>query len=138
MLESPARAAGSSSPTTNFMYLASANSAGSGMRFRIVSAGAADGGVSQVIEGTQPIPVGTWTHVALVLGPSGASIYVNGALQASSADVTLRPADLGSTTSAFIGRSEFPRDPYLDGAIDEYRIYSRALPEQEIAALAGG
>jgi hypothetical protein len=126
------------SDTTNFMYLASANSANSGMRFRIVSAGAADGGVSQVIEGTQPIAVGAWTHVAFVLGAGGASIYVNGALQASSTDVTLRPADLGSTTAAFIGRSEFPKDPYLDGQIDEYRIYSRALSEQEIAALAGG
>jgi hypothetical protein len=118
--------------------VASANSANSGMRFRIVSAGAADGGVSQVIEGTQPIAVGDWTHVALVLGPSGVSLFVNGALQASSADVTLRPADLGSTTSAFIGRSEFPKDPYLDGEIDEYRIYSRALSDQEIAGLAGG
>jgi hypothetical protein len=123
--------------TTNFMYLATANTGNSAPRFRIASPGFVDGGVSQVLEGTQPIVAGTWTHIALVLGPSGASIYVNGSLQASSTDVTLRPADLGSTTANFIGRSEFPRDPYFDGEIDEYRIYTRALSDQEIAWLAG-
>jgi hypothetical protein len=119
--------------TDNFMYLASANSDNSGPRFRIA---ASSSGVSQVLEGTEPIVTGSWTHIALVLGPSGASIYVNGRLQKSDAAVTLRPADLGSTTSNFIGRSEFAVDPYFDGELDEYRIYARALSAQEIAWLA--
>jgi hypothetical protein len=124
--------------TSNFMYLATANSSNSGPRFRIAtSASGSDAGVSQVLEGTEPIVTGSWTHIALVLGPSGASIYVNGHLQKSDAALTLRPADLGSTTSNFIGRSAFPADPYFDGDIDEYRIYARALSDQEIAWLAG-
>ncbi len=63
-------------------------------------------------------------------------MYVNGALQKSESTVTLRPADLGSSTVGFIGRSRFPKDPYFDGEMDEYRIYARALGDQEIARLA--
>jgi hypothetical protein len=74
----------------------------------------------------------------LVLGSDGAAIYVNGKLQASSDSVSLRPDDLGITTIGYIGRSQFPVDPYLDGSIDEYRIYRRALSAAEIATLAGG
>lgn len=124
--------------TTNFMYLATANRDDSAPRFRIVSssAGALDAGLSQVLEGSAPIVAGVWTHVVLVLGPGGAALYVNGGLQASSTAVTLSPADLGSTTANYIGRSEFAVDPYLDAEIDEYRIYARALGADEVAALA--
>jgi hypothetical protein len=37
----------------------------------------------------------------------------------------------------WIGRSEFvPPDPYFDGTIDEFRVYTRALTSAEIAILA--
>jgi hypothetical protein len=129
-----------STDTTNFMYLTTANSGDTAARFRIATPGGptADGGASQVLEGTAPVPTGVWTHLALVLDSTGASLYVNGALQATSPAVTLRPADLGSTTSDYIGRSAFPKDPYFDGAVDEYRIYGRALSATEIAILASG
>ncbi|HSB02319.1 MAG TPA: LamG-like jellyroll fold domain-containing protein [Anaerolineales bacterium] len=42
---------------------------------------------------------------------------------------------LGSTTQNWIGRSEYSSDPYLNGAIDEFRIYSRALSAAEVLAL---
>ena len=71
-----------------------------------------------------------------MLGAQGCALYVNGSLQASDADFTLRPADLGETPNNFIGRSPFPVDPYLDGEIDELRIYTRSLSGQEIATLA--
>ena len=124
--------------TYNFMYLATANQHNTGARFRIFSGGAegTDAGISQVLEGNRALVVDTWIHLALVLGPDGAALYVDGRQQASSKDVTLRPADLGSTNNNFIGRSLFVADPYLDGVIDEYRIYDRALSSEEIAALA--
>jgi hypothetical protein len=43
---------------------------------------------------------------------------------------------LGSTPNDWIGKSEFAANPYLDGAIDEFRIYNRALSAAEISALA--
>jgi hypothetical protein len=47
-----------------------------------------------------------------------------------------RPSSLGSTPNDWIGKSEFAANPYLDGAIDEFRIYNRALSAAEISALA--
>jgi hypothetical protein len=44
---------------------------------------------------------------------------------------------LGDTSNNFIGRSPFTTDPYLDGQIDEFRIYNRVLSPAEIGALAG-
>jgi hypothetical protein len=49
--------------------------------------------------------------------------------------MTIKPSDLGATTQNWIGRSQFP-DPYLDGRVDEFCIYTRALTSGEIAALA--
>ena len=126
-----------STDTNNFMYLATANSQNTGIRFRIANTAGTDAGTSQVLESSRPLPDATWIHLALVLGNSGASIYVNGSRQARSSDITLRPVDLGITTNNFIGRSIFPADPYLDATIDEYRIYNRALSREEILALAG-
>jgi hypothetical protein len=50
----------------------------------------------------------------------------------------LRPSDLGDTGNNFIGRSPFASDPYLDGQIDEFRIYNRVLSPVEIGGLAKG
>jgi hypothetical protein len=53
-------------------------------------------------------------------------------------DPALRPSDLGDTGNNFIGRSPFTADPYLDGQIDEFRIYDRVLSTAEIGELASG
>ena len=87
------------------------------------------------LEAPAALPTREWTHVALVLGSSGAVLYVNGAVVASDSTVRLRPAELGSTTNNYIGRSQFSEDPYLDGIIDEIRVYSRALSLDEIQAI---
>jgi hypothetical protein len=92
----------------------------------------------QAIEAPSAVPTLQWTHVAVVLGPSGGILYFNGAPVGTSSAVTLRPADLGSTFNNYIGRSQFSEDPYLGGDIDEFRIYGRALSPDEIRALANG
>jgi hypothetical protein len=120
--------------TNTFMYLVNAGSNG-GVRFRIVSTPL---NKNQVLEGANAIPTGRWTHVALTLGDNGVSIYLDGAQVAEQAPVVLRPTDLGDTSNNFIGRSPFVDDPYLDGQIDEFRIYDRVLNAAEIGALANG
>ena len=51
-------------------------------------------------------------------------------------ETPVRPSDSGDTGNHFIGRSPFATDPYLDGRIDESRIYNRVLTSDEIGVLA--
>jgi hypothetical protein len=52
--------------------------------------------------------------------------------------MTLNPSSLGVTNQNWIGHSQFPADPYLDGTVDDFNIYSRALSASEVATLASG
>jgi len=38
--------------------------------------------------------------------------------------------------NSWLGRSRFPSDPGLGGALDDFRIYNRVLPQAEVADLA--
>jgi hypothetical protein len=93
---------------------------------------------AQVIDGPSAFPTGSWTHLAIVIGPSGGILYINGQQVGANSSLTLRPVDLGSTPNNFFGRSQYASDPYLDGNLDEIRIYDRALTPAEISALANG
>jgi hypothetical protein len=90
------------------------------------------------IDGQATLPVGEWHHLAVVLGPLGAFLYVDGQQTGADATIPLRPADLGSTPNNFIGRSQFSVGAYLDGAIDDFRVYDRALSPREIQTLVSG
>jgi hypothetical protein len=50
--------------------------------------------------------------------------------------MTIKPSDMGATTQNWIGRSQFSTDPYLNGRVDDFRIYNKALTAGEIAILA--
>jgi hypothetical protein len=55
--------------------------------------------------------------------------------------MTLNPSSLPTTTQDYIGRSQFPPDPYLDATVDEVQLWNRALSAAEIQSLttsAGG
>ena len=121
--------------STVYMYLTTSDAVGM-PRFGISIAG--NGSHEFGIDGLAALPVGEWHHLAVVLGPSGIILYVDGHPAGTSASITLRPADLGSTPTNYIGRSQFTADAYLDGAIDEFRVYDRALSPREIQTLASG
>ena len=70
-----------------------------------------------------------------MLDASGGRLYLNGVQVGTNTAMPMVPEDLGATPNDWIGRSEFSSNPYLDGAIDEFRIYNRALSAAEIVAL---
>lgn len=119
--------------STSYVFLTS-NNGGQRLKFAI-SVDGMDGESSVTTDG---LPLGTWKHVALVLNSSGATIFVDGQQKANNPAIVLRPADLGNSLRNYIGRSQFSADPYLDGKIDEFRVYNRALSAQEIQALFTG
>jgi Concanavalin A-like lectin/glucanases superfamily len=105
-------------------------SAGSIFRFAITQSGYSN---EQVLNDTSALPTGTWTHVAVTLNGTTGVLYRNGASVASGS-VTLAPSAI-APTFAWLGRSDFAGDPYFSGKMDSIRLYSRALPAPEVAAL---
>jgi hypothetical protein len=51
-------------------------------------------------------------------------------------NIPATPAQLGATTQNWIGRSQYSVDPYLNGIVDDFTIYYRALAPNEIISLA--
>lgn len=121
--------------TTTYMFLTPITNIDNFARFAISVRGNQH---EQGIKAPLAVPTLKWTHVALVIGASGATLYFDGAEVGSNTTMTLRPADLGRTINNYIGRSQFSTDPYFDGNIDEFRVYDRALSAEEVQALANG
>lgn len=117
--------------TTANMFLTPRSGAGTA-RFAITSSGAAG---EQRIDAPAPLAAGAWTHVAVTLSGSVGILYINGVEAARNSAMTRRPADLGATTQNWIGRSQYGGDPYLDAALDSFRVYSRVLTAAEVANL---
>jgi hypothetical protein len=120
--------------TNDYMFL-TLNAGGGPIRFAITTSGA---GGEQQINGTSELPLNTWSNVAVTLSGTTGTLWVNGVAVGTNTDMTLTPADLGDTTNDWIGHSQYPADPYLDGEVDDFQIYSSALNATQLGALASG
>jgi len=114
--------------STEYMYLTPKVTLG-GTRFAIKN-----GGIEQQLNATA-LPTGKWSHVAVTLSASGASMYVNGVQVSTSSAVTLSPLDFKPILN-YIGRSQ-TTNPLFSGMIDDFRVYNYALSANEVAELAG-
>jgi arabinan endo-1,5-alpha-L-arabinosidase len=87
----------------------------------------------QIADAGTALPVGVWTHVALVTDVTGAILYTNGAVAASNHFANLAPGQLQATNNYF-GKSQWAADPYFNGQLSSVRIFSRPLSAAEITA----
>lgn len=117
--------------TGAYLFLTPRSAAGT-VRYAITTGGA---GAEQRMDAPAALPVGAWTHLAVTQTGNLGVLYVNGVEAARTTALSLRPASLGSTGQNWIGRSQYGGDPYLDAAVDSFRIYSRALTASEVANL---
>jgi fibronectin type 3 domain-containing protein len=115
------------------MFLTVQNGQSGKIRFAIKN----NNSLEQQINGTAALPTEGWHHVAVTLNGETGILYVDGNEVGRNSVMTLKPSDLGSTTQNWIGRSQFP-DPYLNGKVDDFRIYSRALSASEITNVMNG
>ncbi len=118
--------------TTDYMFFTP--NSGSTTRFSITTGS----GAAEQQTDAPALPTGSWEHVAVTLSGTTCSVYVQGAEAGKNTNVTLTPSSLGSTTQNWLGRSEYAADAYLQGQLDNVRIYSRALTAAEVQQLYAG
>jgi hypothetical protein len=111
-----------------------------GVEFDMYGGPAADGGPGpeEALLSKAQLPVTVWKHLAMTASGSEYHLYVDGfpAAEATGAPV-VTPAEMEPLSPAsWLGHSRFPGDPYLNGALDELRIYDRVLTGDEIDQLA--
>lgn len=114
--------------TTRYTVL-TPSAANGKMRFNITVNSIAG---EQVADTPSPLPVGVWTHVAMVTDGSSVILYTNGVAVATNANDDLVPANLNATNNYF-GKSQWP-DPYFSGEISSVRIFSSPLSAAAIVA----
>ena len=74
-----------------------------------------------------------WHHVVMVFTESGIKGYVDGTLRCSS--TTTQGTETAPSASLQMGGPLEPRNTFLKGALDEVRLYEKALSESEIETL---
>jgi hypothetical protein len=127
--------------TTSYLYLTPQNGNSGTVQLGITAPG---GGGEQRIVSSSTLSTGVWHQVAVTLsggtgipgltGSGGTGIlYVDGVAVGISESLTLNPSSLGNTVNNYLGKSQYGNDPYLNGSIDEFRIYNGALAANEIA-----
>jgi autotransporter-associated beta strand protein len=118
--------------TTQYMFLVPQNGAtGSGVQVNFRNGST----VNSISYNGYAVPLNTWTHFAITESGTTASLYINGVLVATNTAMSLKPSSLGITTNNYIGKSQAAADPMLNGTIDEFQIFSRALSAAEISSL---
>jgi hypothetical protein len=81
---------------------------------------------------------GAWYHAAIVKSATEIVLYVNGENEGSTPDTSVfDPADAFGLAVGVLDNERTPLSRFFVGAIDDIRIYERALSQAEIASLAG-
>jgi hypothetical protein len=120
------------------MFLVPRNGSNNVPRFALTTALDPTGGGAgneQQVQAALHFPIGVETHVAVTIDSVNqiATLYVNGLPAATIYNYTYTPSSMGFTLANYLGKSQYA-DPYLNGSINEFRIYDFALSASQIAA----
>lgn len=119
------------SGTNNYMMLTVDN--GTGITFDVVVNGA-----RQRVSTSRKLTLNQWSFLTITMSNDILTMYLNGSFIGRNVNFTFRPYDLGPVSENFIGKSQWPSDPFFRGMIDEFRFFNRALSVAEINSLMLG
>ena len=123
---------GASSSASMFLTI----SDGTELRFAITTGNGA-GGEQRLNSSAKLLPLNQWSLVTVTVAGTTGTMYVNGQVVATNTAMTLHPSTFGQSTKNYIGKSQYS-DPALNGSVDDFNIYNRALSATEVTALAAG
>ncbi len=86
---------------------------------------------NQTLESPTAMPVNQWTHVAVAMNGREGILYLNGQAVAVNNSVNLLPSDIAAT-NCYLGKSQYPADPYFLGRLSDVRLNSSALAAAQI------
>ncbi|MEV0386400.1 LamG-like jellyroll fold domain-containing protein [Nonomuraea sp. NPDC050643] len=92
------------------------------------------------VPGAQKLPAGQWVNLVTTIDGEALTYYANGAvIGTSTAEVDLAAVmhSDGNTTSGFLGKPFWGGHPFLDGELDDFRVYDAAMDAAQVAGLAG-
>lgn len=82
------------------------------------------------------VETGRWTHMVMSQEGETLKLYIDGVLVGQTENVQLDPYEIAySIPYCYIGRSMWSGDRYFNGMIDEFRIYNRAITDEEVTEL---
>ena len=117
--------------TTNYMFVTPQCGGSGTLRFAITAGGS---GAEQQINCGSTLSTGVWHQVAVSLSAGTGILYLDGIAVGTNSSMTLTPLMLGNTRNNYIGKSQYP-DPYLNGSLDDFSIYSVGLSASDIGAI---
>jgi len=134
---------GNGANSNNFLYLvARAGSPSTNPAQFVISTKGHSAASGQAITGPSVLTPNLWHHIAIVLATGSTytgTMYIDGTAVATNTAMTLHASDVGATSNNYLGRSQFngaaSGDPLFNGSLDDFRVYKRALSQQEIADL---
>ena len=116
----------------HYMFLTTCNSYTNVMRFAIKN-----GGSEQTVDCKAKLPMQQWKHVVVTMGKDKTTVYVDGVEAGSSTGITIRPSDVSPVLN-YLGRSQFPSDPFMTADLDDVRIYNYAVSADDVKTMMDG
>ena len=87
----------------------------------------------QIVDAPAALPTNVWTQVAVVLDGTQVILYTNGVPVGTNLFANLLPADLNAT-NYYLGKSQWPADPYFNGELSSVRIFPVPLCSNQIVS----
>lgn len=93
------------------------------------------------VDATAKLPAGQWVDLVTTIDGTTLRYYLNGVPvggAAAGVDLAATLYAAGGSTSGFLGKPFWAGHPFFAGALDDFRVYDRALTGEQVSALAGG